>query len=50
MKELRGGPGDRRSPALPSNSPPNPHKRMGDPLGRPYFCGERTVHLFLCIG
>ncbi len=22
---LRGGPGERRSPALPSNSPPNPH-------------------------
>ena len=24
LKSLRGGPGDHRSPALPSNSPPNP--------------------------
>ena len=27
QKDLRGGPGDRWSPALPSNSPPNPRRR-----------------------
>jgi len=40
MRILRGGPGDHKSPTLPSNSPPNPLLGTGEGgAGGPDFPG-----------